>query len=90
MAKPGPRPTGRVNEVKVMLDDEEFEDVQLFMALNGIENRAEAVRMMIRRLCRGVLWSMRDLPAMTKPAPAISRPAIREQKSYGNCAGDRG
>jgi hypothetical protein len=63
MARPGPKPSGRVNEVKVMLDDEAFQDLMMFKAVHGIGSNSKAL---------GRAWVLFSRGAMGGIMPGIS------------------
>ena len=84
MAKPGPKPSGCINEVKLMLTNEDFDDLRLFMAMNGISSLSESGRVALRRFFRGVLGSLPNLAQFVTPAPANCRPQIPIESEHGH------
>ena len=84
MAKPGPKSSGCVNEVKLMLTNEDFDDLRLFMAINGISSISESGRVALRRFFRGALGSLPNLANFVTPDPANSRPSILSESVHGH------
>ena len=84
MAKPGPKPSGCINEVKLMLTNEDFDDLRLFMAMNGISSLSESGRVALRRFFRGVLGSLPNLAPFVTPDPANCRPPIPIESAHGH------
>lgn len=84
MAKPGPKPSGCINEVKLMLTNEDFDDLRLFMAMNGISSLSESGRVALRRFFRGVLGSLPNLAPFVTPEPANFRPPTSTESAHGH------
>jgi hypothetical protein len=57
-----------------MLDDEEYGDLQVFKAVNGISSDSEALALAFRRFSRGAIGSMPDLSRLCCPSPSINVP----------------
>lgn len=79
MARPGPKSSGRVNEVKVMFDDRTFSALQVFMAANGITSFSEGAFQSCTRHLLGAIGSVPMLANLVIPEQANSRPQIRDQ-----------
>ncbi len=71
-ARPGPKPSGRVNAVKVMLDDDEYSDLQDLKLLLGISSDSEGMRLALSRHVRGALGTLPALAALCGPSQSIS------------------
>lgn len=83
-ARPGPKPSLRCNEVKVLFSDAEFQALMVFKDVHGIPSNSEGVRVGWVRHVMGVLGSVPALAAMCNPSRAISG---QEQKQEGGRLG---
>lgn len=71
-ARPGPKPSNRTNEVKVMFSDDEYQALQVYRDVHGISSNSEGVRVGWVRHVLGVLGSVPALNELCRPSQAIS------------------
>lgn len=84
MAKPGPKPSGRINEIKVLLDDRTYSALHVWIAANGISSNSDGGAQIIARFLLGAIGSVPMLNELVTPSPANSRPQLKEERPYGN------
>jgi hypothetical protein len=64
-----------------MLDDDEYGDLQVFKAVNGISSDSEALALAFRRFSRGAIGSLPDLSRMCCPSASINSPLKGAQRA---------
>lgn len=67
-----------------MLTNEDFDDLRLFMAMNGISSLSESGRLALRRFFRGALGSLPNLAQFVTPEPANCRTPITPERACGH------